>query len=104
MDQRALHVARQLSPWRVQLELELTRECGEQDLSQVAAGLTPRQDHTFENRDARIAEQQIFGHATARTKSAAGRTGAEGRVEREVTRLQLREGDAADRAAILLRE
>src|ERR1051325_8374827 len=104
MDERVLDRFGQLTPRRVELELVLSGEGGKQNLPQMAARFPPRENHALQNRDTRITEQQLLGHATARPQAAARRAGAERRIEGEVARLELRERDAAYGASELLRE
>src|SRR3569833_2187730 len=98
------HGLGQIAPRRVQVELQLPRERRQHDLPQIAARLTPRNDHAFENRDARIAEDELLAHAAGRAESPARRTRAERRVEREVARLELRQRDPARRTPVALGE
>src|SRR6185436_5963410 len=64
----------------------------------------PRNDHALENRDARIAEDELLAHATACAEAAAFWTCPERRIEREVARLELGERDAAGGTAVSLGE
>ena len=104
VQQRLLHSRRKFSPGHVQFELELLRQAWQNHAAQIAVGLTPWEHDTFENRDAGIAQHQLGDGRAPRAKSAAGRARAKGRVEREVTRLELGQGDAAVRAAVFFTE
>src|SRR6266550_1345065 len=84
------HVGTELAPGRVEVEPELFGESGE--------------NHALEDADARIAEYQLFADFATRAKTAARRTSTKRRVEREMTRFQLRKRDAALRTAVFLRE
>ena len=83
---------------------ELFASPGRIDLAHVAVGLPPRQHDAFENRDARIAEDELLADRARRAEPAARFARAEGRVEREVSRLEFRQRDAAHRAAVTLRK
>src|SRR5450432_3650040 len=92
------------TPRRVEIELELLRQRGEDRLAQMPARLTPREDDALEDRDARVAEDELFGHFVLHAESAAARAGTEGRIERELPRLELGEREPARRAAVALGE
>src|SRR3954464_9545317 len=94
----------QLSPRRIEIESELLGESGQNHLLQIAIRLSPREDDTLEDADARIAENELLAHFATRAESTTRRTGAERRVEREVARLELRKRDAAFGAAVSFRE
>ena len=104
VQQHVAHALRQLTPRGVEVELELPCQRGQHDLAQVAGWLTPRQHHSLEDGDAWIAEHQLFAHATPRAEPTARGARAEGRVEREVPRLELRHRDATGRTTVLLGE
>src|SRR4029078_4738416 len=104
VEDRIAHRLWQLAPRRVEIELDVTRERREHDLPQISARLSPGENHTLENRDARIAEDELFAHLPPRAESTAFRTGAERRVEREMSRLELGKRDSARRTAVPLGE
>ena len=104
VEQNLARLLRELAPWRVEIESELLGESGKDHLLEISVGLTPRQHDALEDADARVAEYELLAHFAAGAESAAGGAGAERRVEREVARLELRERDAADRAAVSLGE
>src|SRR5205807_4228662 len=95
---------RQVFPGRVEIELEGAGERRQNHLPHVTARLTPRQDHALEDREARVAEDQVGVHLPAGAESGALRTRAERRVERELPRLGLPERASARRAGVALRE
>ena len=99
-----LHAVGELTPGRVEFELELLGEPGEDHATQVTVGLAPWEDHALENGDRRVAEDQLWARGTLGAEPAAGRAGAEGRVEGEVARLELGHGNATVGAAVLLAE
>jgi len=80
------------------------RERGEHHFPQIALGLAPGDDDPLEQRDPRVAEDELLAHPPARSQATARGTGAEGRVEGEVARLELGQRDAALGAAVALRE
>ena len=92
------------APRRVEIELELLGERRENRLAQMSARLAPRENHALENRDARVAEDELFGDFVLHAEAAAARARAEGRVERELPRLELGEREPARRAAVALGE
>src|SRR6185295_2208727 len=100
VENRVAHGLGQLTPRRVEVELELPRQRRQHDLPQIPARLSPWQDHSLENRDARVAEDELFAHLSSRAEAAALRARAKRRVEREVPRLELGERDAARRTAV----
>src|SRR6185312_17149254 len=60
------HLRRQIAPRRVEIEFVLFGEGGEHRLAQMARRLAPRKNDALEDRDARIAEDELFGHLAAR--------------------------------------
>ena len=104
VEQDFLHARGELSPGHVELELQLLRERGKDHPAQISVGLAPREHHALEERDARVAEHEFGARRAAGAESAARGAGAEGRVEREVARLELGHRDAAGGAAVLLAE
>src|SRR6266550_6500728 len=98
------HVGTELAPGRVEVEPELFGESGENHFLQIPIRLSPRENHALEDADAQIAEYQLFADFATRAKTAARRTSTKRRVEREMTRFQLRKRDAALRTAVFLRE
>src|SRR5688500_1056801 len=70
----------------------------------VARGLAPGENDPLENRNARVAEDQIGVHFLARAEPMAVGTDAERRVERELARLELGQREPADRTGEPLRE
>ncbi len=96
------HLRRELAPRRVEVELELLRQRGEDGSAQMSGWLAPRQDHAFQDRDPAIAEDEILAHFHSRSEAAALLTGAERRVERELARLELRKRGTTFRAAVAL--
>src|ERR1051325_1476734 len=104
MDERVLDRFGQLTPRRVEVELVLSGEGGKQNLPQMAARFPPRENHALQNRDTRITEQQLLGHATARPQAAARRAGPERRVEGKGARSALGQRDPASGPSELLRK
>ena len=104
VEEAVAHPLRQVVPRRIQIELELLGEPRQDDASQIPVGFSPRQDDALENRQARVAEDELFAHLVPRAEAAARGARAERRVEREVSRLELRHRDAARRAPVALRE
>jgi len=104
VQQRLLHLGRQLPPPDVELELERLGEPGEDHAPQVAVRLAPGQDDALEDRDRRIAEDELRAHLLPHPEAAARRARAEGRIEREVPRLELGHRGAAGGAAEALGE
>src|SRR5690606_25373 len=76
-------------------ELEQSREGGQHHLPDVSARLAPRQDHSLENRDSRVTQQQVGARNSRSADTVTVGTGSERRVERELTRLQLRQREPA---------
>ena len=103
-EQLELHAVGELSPGRVQFELELLGEAREDHAPEIAVGLAPREDHAFEDRDRGVAKDELRARGALGAQAAAGAAGAEWRVEREVARLEFRERDAAVGTAVLLGE
>jgi hypothetical protein len=60
------HFLREIAPRRVEIELVLLGERRQHRLAQVAGRLAPRQDHTLEDRDARVAQDQLLAHFAPR--------------------------------------
>ena len=60
VEHRVAHRLREVAPRRVEVELELTRQRRQHDLPQISARLAPRENHALENRDARIAEDELL--------------------------------------------
>src|SRR6185437_6203189 len=98
------HALGQFSPRRVELELELLGERGEDHTAEVSVGLAPREHDALEDGDSRIAKYELRARRPARAEAAARRARPERRVEREVSGLELRHREAAVRAAVLLAE
>src|SRR3989449_8190231 len=84
-----LHRGGQVPPGRVEVELEGARETRQDHFEQVPARLAPGKDHAFENREARVAEEEIGAHFALRAEARALGAGAERRVEGELPRLEL---------------
>ena len=82
----------------------MLRQPRQNDLAQVAVGFAPRENHAFEDRDARITEDQLFTHAARGAEPTAHLARAERRIEREVSGLELGHADAAGGTAVALRE
>src|SRR5256885_11065689 len=57
------------------------------NLSQIPLWLSPGDDHALQDRDARVAEDELLAHSSSRAETAAGGTGAERGVEGEMSRL-----------------
>src|SRR4029077_11341320 len=58
----------QRAPRSIEVELERARQAGQDLLADVAAGLAPREDHAFQDRQARIAEHEVRVHLATRTQ------------------------------------
>src|SRR2546422_2615199 len=99
-----LHRGGQVPPGRVEVELEGARETRQDHFAQVPARLAPGKDHAFENREARVAEDEIGAHFALRAEARALGAGAERRVEGELPRLELGEREPARRAGVALGE
>src|SRR5205814_2695306 len=95
---------RELPIWSVEVEPEMLCEPGKNDFAQITVGLAPRKNDALKNRDAWIAEDQLFAHFATCAEAAACRAGAEGRIEREVTWLELGQRDSANRTTVALRK
>src|SRR5439155_25689733 len=102
VEQRLLHRRREVPPWRVQLELEGAGERRQDDFPQVAARLAPREDDSLEDRKAGIAEDEIGVDLASHAEPRAFRASTEGRVERELPRLELRQVEPAHIESIAL--
>jgi len=104
VEQRVLGGLTVLRPGSIQLELERLGERREHDFSQVSARLAPGQDDSLEDGDARISQDQLGVHLppSAHTMTIGAR--AERRIEGELSRLELRQGETADRAGEALGE
>src|SRR5690606_20169684 len=72
--------------------------------AQVSGRLAPGEDHTLEERDDRVANDEFGADLATRPESAAGGAGAEGRVERELPGLELRHAGPAMNAGVTLAE
>ena len=104
MEQLLTDLRGDLPPRFVEIEAELLGEAGENHLPHVAVGLAPRQHHALEDRDARVAQNQIIADRARGAEPTAHLARAEGRVEGKVTRLELRHRNATRRAAVALRK
>ena len=98
------HRGGEVLPGRSEVELEGARERRQDHLAEIAARLAPRQDHAFEDREARVAQNEIGVDLAARAEPGTRRAGAERRVERELPRLELRKREAARGAGVALGE
>ena len=97
-----LHGGGQRLPRRVQIELECAGQTRQDDLAHVAARLAPRQDHPFQDRQARVAQHQVGAHLASGAESRAVGARTERRIERELPRLELGQRQAARGAGIAL--
>ena len=104
VENERLRFRREISPRRIEIELELLRQRRENRLAQMPARLSPRENDALENRDARVAEDELFGDFVLHAEAAAAGAGAEGRVEGELARLELGEREPARRTAVALGE
>src|SRR4029077_21298391 len=86
-----LHRRREFLPWAVQVEFEGACQTRQDHFTHVPARFAPRQDHTFENRQGRIAQDQVGAHLATRPQAGTIGARAEWRVERELARLELGE-------------
>ena len=84
-------------PTALEIELECLGQRRQHHLAQIPARLAPRQDDALEDRDAGIAEHEVGVHFAPGADTVAVGTGAEGGVEGELPRLELREAEPAYR-------
>jgi hypothetical protein len=94
VEQHVAGLGRQGAPGRVQIELEGLGQRGQHGLAEVSGWLTPGQYHSFENRDARIAKDQVGVHLPPGPQTMAFVADAERRIERELPRLELGQREA----------
>src|SRR5690606_6465642 len=100
----AAYLLRQLAPRRVRIELIVLGQAGDDGLAQMPGRFTPRQDDTLEQRDDRIPNDECGADLATRAETAASVARAVGRVERELSRLQLGHARAAVNARVALAE
>src|SRR3990172_2446726 len=82
-------------PRHGEVETQLLGEGRKDDAPEVAARLAPRENDALEDRDAGVGEGELLADFAAGAEAIALRAGAEGRVEGELTRLELGEREAA---------
>src|SRR6185437_8531341 len=91
IEQRVTRLLRQLTPRRVEIELELARESGKNCPAQISVRLTPRQNYAFRNRETAVTEYEILTDLATCAEPAALCACTERRVERELARFELGE-------------
>ncbi len=104
VEQRVLRLLRQVLPLGVERELVVLGECG-QGLQVIGRrAFRPGRDRALAQRGVLVGDDQVRVDVLLEPEPAAFRAGAERVVEREQARLDLRNGEAGDRAGELLRE
>ena len=90
------------APGRGEVELEGLGKGRQDDFAQRPARFPPGEDHPFENGDLPVAEHEVGVDLASGADAVTLGAGAEGTVEGELPRLELREGEPAGGAAELL--